>query len=290
MRPLSIVFVFLAACGATSPPVTPEVFGRGVFTTDAWDFFVAFTPAQDRAFVCRADAAFEQFTILETRRAADGTWSTPTAPVFARAWSNADPHISPDGRTVYFISNRPFPDEDAATARATYDIYLARLGADGEWGDAERLPSPVNDPSVDEWSPSVTASGDLYFGATLPGGHGKSDLWRARRTGDGYAPPENLGAAINTAADEVEPWIAPDESYLVYSALRRPDGAGGYDLFLSRRRDGAWQPARPLALGTAGGEWNQSVSPDGAWLYYTATPAPTGPGDIVRVPMTEVLR
>ncbi|HMG57301.1 MAG TPA: hypothetical protein VK601_27565, partial [Kofleriaceae bacterium] len=76
--------------------------------------------------------------------------------------------------------------------------------------------APVNDPEVDEWSPSIAASGNLYFGAGRPGGHGGSDLWVARWVGGAYQPPENLGDAINTAGSEVEPWIAPDESYLIF--------------------------------------------------------------------------
>jgi hypothetical protein len=91
-------------------------------------------------------------------------------------------------------------------------------------------------------------------------------------------------------ADEVEPWIAPDESYLIFSALRRGDGKGGYDLYLSRRIGDRWGKAEPLPAGinTSDSDWNQSVSPDGTWLYFSSNrPAPggNGKGDIYRVPM-----
>jgi enamine deaminase RidA (YjgF/YER057c/UK114 family) len=127
-------------------------------------------------------------------------------------------------------------------------------------------------PTVDKWSPAVARSGNLYFGADLPGARGGSDLWVAQLVDGVYQPPENLGDAINTSAHEVEPWIAPDESYLIFSALRRADGAGGYDLFLSRRLATGWSHAEPLrAVNSAASEWNHSVSPDGAWLYFTST-------------------
>jgi hypothetical protein len=281
---LLLVALLAVACRASAgagPPATtgtaaPELFGAGLFSTGAWDFFVAFSPDQTRALFGRADDAFEVFELLETRRGPDGGWSAPARPPFATAWSNADPHFSPDGQTVYFISNRP--DAGQTAARGTHHAWAANLQPDGRWGEARRLPEPINLPGVDTWSPAVAASGNLYFGADRPGTRGGSDLWVARpAAGGGYHAPENLGAAINSPAHEVEPWIAPDESYLIFSALRRPDGAGSYDLFLSRRRRGgdsvSWEPARPLgpAVNSAASEWNHSVSPDGKWLYFTST-------------------
>lgn len=271
----------------------PELYGAGVFTTDAWDFFLAFSPDQSRALFGRADDAFERYELYETRRGADGQWTPPVRPAFASAWSEADPHISPDGDTVYFISNRPDPGEPGP--RATYDIFAASRRTDGEWGEARRLPAPVNDPERDEWSPAIAASGNLYFGADRPGTRGGSDLWVSRWVGGAYQPPENLGDAINSGAHEVEPWIAPDESYLIFSGLRRADGAGGYDLFLSRREGAGWSRAEPLrGINTAASEWNHSVSPDGAWLYFTsnrprAGANSNGKGDMYRVAMKEIM-
>ncbi|MFY1827314.1 TolB family protein, partial [Myxococcus fulvus] len=180
---------------------TPELYGAGLFTTGAWDFFMAFSPDQRRVLFGRADDAFERFTMYETRLDAEGRWSRPERPRFARQWSNADPHLSPDGRTVYFISDRPEPGE--AGPRATYDIWSASLGADGEWEDARRLPAPVNDKGRDEWSPAVAANGNLYFGGDFQGTHGGSDLWVSRWVDGAYQPPENLGAAINSSLHEL---------------------------------------------------------------------------------------
>ncbi|NMO13649.1 Xaa-Pro aminopeptidase [Pyxidicoccus fallax] len=285
----------------------PELYGAGVFTTGAWDFFMAFSPDQRRVLFGRADDAFERFELFETRRGEGGQWSPPVKPRFAEQWSNADPHLSPDGRSVFFISDRPLPGETGP--RASYDIWRASLRADGEWGEATRLPAPVNDASLDEWSPAVAANGNLYFGGERPGTRGGSDLWVSRLVDGVYQPPENLGNAINTAMHELEPWIAPDESYLLFSALRRPDGLGGYDLFLSRRTPMGWERARPLCEGinSKASDYNQSVTPDGKWLYFSSTRPHTGDvgerfdvprndatlrgigngtGDIYRVPMS----
>lgn len=262
---------------AVAPANGPALYGAGLFSTGAWDFFLAFSPDQRDVLFCRANDDFSAYRIYETRREAGGGWSAPTTPRFAGEWSDADPHIAPDGRTVFFISNRPGPGE--AGPQRTYDIWYATREPDGEWGEARRVPAPVSVSGVDEWSPSVAANGNLYFGTERSGGHGGMDLWVARRVDGVYQTPENLGDSINTAGSEVEPWIAPDESYLIFSGKERADGVGRYDLYVSRRRQGGWQRARPLGRGvnTPDFDFNQSVSPDGQWLYFSSTRPHGGP-------------
>lgn len=274
---LALAAVVLLSSGASGPAsLQPELYGAGLFTTGQWDFFMAFSPDQRRALFCRANDDFTSYQIYETRRDERGLWGVPTMPKFDGAWSNADPHIAPDGRTVFFISNRPAPGK--AEPESTLDIWFARLGQDGEWGDAERVGPPVS-MAGDEWSPSVASNGNIYFGADRPGGLGHNDIWMARRVGDHYDPPVNLGEAINTPAGEVEPWIAPDESYLIFSGRGRKDGIGGFDLYVSRRNRGVWGPARLVGHGvnTPQLDFNQSVSPDGKYLYFSSTRPYTGP-------------
>ena len=286
----------------------PELYGAGLFSTGRWDFFIAFSPDQRQVLFCRANDDFSAYEIYQTREESDGHWRPPVKPEFAASWSNADPHISPDGRTLFFISNRPATGESGAST--TYDIWTASRDTGGDWGEPHRLAAPISLPGVDEWSPSVTANGDLYFGSDRPGGRGGLDLYVARRVNGAYQPPENLGPRVNSNAQEVEPWIAPDGKYLIFSAIGRPDSTGRYDLYLSRRVNGAWQQPEPLtAINTRWNEFNQSVSPDGRWLYFSSSRPHSGPlgrrfdtprndanvagigngkGDIYRVPMGEL--
>lgn len=303
------------ACHASPPPPAPtkgpELYGAGLFSTGAWDFFLAFSPDQTSILHCRANDTFETYDLFETHRAASGRWSAPVKPRFATQGSNADPHISPDGQTVFFISNRPLSGRATDPVRPTFDIWFAERQGDGTWGEAQRLAAPFNLATVDHWSPMVAANGNLYFGGERPGGRGGSDLWVVRRENGTYLEPENLGEAINTEGHEVEPWIAPDESYLIFSALQRVDSVGSYDLYVSRRVGHTWERARPLrALNTPAREFNQSVTPDGKWLYFSSTRPYQGPlgerfddprderavvgigdgkrGDIYRVAMSEL--
>jgi WD40-like Beta Propeller Repeat len=253
----------------------PELYGEGIFSTPAWDFFIAFTPDQRTAYFCRANGTFTYFTILETYRRA-GRWTEPRVAPFSGRWSDADPHIAPDGAWIYWISNRPLPGDSGAVltkGREFYEIWFAEKTATGEWGQPRHLGAPVSTGTATLWSPSVASSGNLYFGTTRPGGRGGNDIWISRLVNGVYQPPENLGDSINTRAGEVEPWIAPEESYLIFSAQGRPDGLGDHDLYISFRRDGVWRRALhlPAPINSEAGDLNPSVSPDGRYLFFSST-------------------
>ena len=253
----------------------PELFGEGIFTTAAYDFFVAFTPDQRTAYFCRANGSFSHYTILESTRSA-GRWTEPRVAPFSGRWSDADPHVSPDGAWIYWISNRPLPGDTGVAltrGRDYYDIWFAERTAGGEWGAPRHLGPPVSSPNATQWSPSVAASGNLYFGTIRSGGRGSNDLWVSRLVNGVYQVPENLGDSINTRGSEVEPWIAPDESYLIFSAENRADNLGEHDLYISYRRNGVWQRAirLPQPINSEASDLNPSVSPDGRYLYFTST-------------------
>jgi len=256
----------------TAEELKPSRFGEGVFTTGAYDFFVALAPDGKSAYFCRASGDFSYWTILETRRSG-GKWQTPTLAPFSGRWSDADPHFSPDGSKLFFISNRPASGD---TARASCDLWMVTRGGSG-WGEPRAL-TEVNAEGT-EWSPSVAANGNLYFGATRDGGKGRDDLWMSRLVDGTYTAPVNLGDSINTKFGEIEPWIAPDESYLVFSAGGRAEGKGGLDLYVSVRRDGVWSSARLLGhdINSAGWDFNPSVSPDGRTFFFTSTRASFDP-------------
>jgi Tol biopolymer transport system component len=274
VRPGTLAAALLLAATPRDP--VPELYGAGLFSTGQWDFFMAFSPDQRHALFCRANNDFSAYDIYETRQSPDGRWRAPVKPAFAASWSNADPHFSPDGRVLFFISNRPGPGETGPSA--TYDIWTTSLESDGRWSEPHRLAAPISLPGVDEWSPSVAANGDLYFGSDRSGGSGGLDLYVARRVNGAYQPPENLGPRVNSPAQEVEPWVASDGSYLIFSAKERSDSTGRYDLYLSRRAGGSWQAPQPLpGVNTRWHEFNQSVSPDGRWLYFSSTRPHSGP-------------
>ncbi|MDV7391331.1 carboxypeptidase regulatory-like domain-containing protein, partial [Arthrospira platensis SPKY1] len=109
-------------------------------------------------------------------------------------------------------------------------LFVAKWMND-KWSEAQ----PVSFASV-EYSmsnPSLSKDGrTLYFSSNMPGGQGGVDIWKVAVNADGsFGTPENLGAKVNTAADESFPFIADDGSTL-YFASKGHAGFGGYDIFM----------------------------------------------------------
>jgi tetratricopeptide (TPR) repeat protein len=150
-------------------------------------------------------------------------------------------NISPDGKYLFFAAcNR---DDGYGTC----DIYRAeRVGE--RWSEPENLGPVVNSPQWDS-QPSFSSDGKtLYFASKRPGGKGSSDIWKTELQPDGrWSPPVNLGDSINTSAQEMAPFIHPDDQTLYFSSKGHP-GMGKLDLFYARKDlSGAWQ--RPVNLG-----------------------------------------
>ena len=82
----------------------------------------------------------------------------------------------------------------------------------------------MNSNTVDG-SACVTNNGTLYLKSLRGGGIGGSILYRSRLIDTVYSQVENLGNIIHTVSGESEPFMAPDESYLIFISESR---SGGY--------------------------------------------------------------
>jgi Tol biopolymer transport system component len=209
---------------------------------------------------------FNFWTIVFSRFE-NGKWTAPEVAPFSGQWSDADPFITEDGAKLYFISTRPQDGQ----SDANLDIWMVEKTGGG-WGKAHNLGVPINS-SGREWYPTLTRNGTLYFGSDREGGKGATDLYRARLVDGKYGAPENLGDAVNTRAGEFEPFIAPDESYLIFAAAGRPEGLGGFDLYISYNRNGAWTKAVNLGnkINSTGNELSPKISPDGKYFFWSST-------------------
>lgn len=156
-----------------------------------------------------------------------------------------------------------------AKPKEDLDLWVVERKGNG-WGEPRNLGAPVNSPG-NEWFPTLTADGTLYFGSDRPGGKGRTDLYRAKSGDGGYVEPENLGDAVNSPFDEFEPMVSPDQTFLIFMAAR-PGCQGGGDLWRSTLKDGAWTPAvcLPPPINTPVQEIGPRISPNGRYLFFAS--------------------
>lgn len=244
----------------------PTMFGEGIISTGDFDSHPAFTPDGKTLYFVRSNPSFNFWTILVSRFE-KGRWRTPEVAPFSGQYSDADPFITLDGSRFYFISNRPV----AGKSKPDLDIWMMEK-TDSGWSEPKNLGAPVNS-SGNEWYPTVANNGTIYFGSDREGGKGRTDIYRSRLINGKYAQAENLGDAINTQFDEFEPYIAPDESFMIFMAGGgRPDSLGGYDLYISYNRNGEWTKPRNLGdkINSSSNEYSPKISPDGKYFFWTS--------------------
>lgn len=226
----------------------------------------AFAPDGRTLYFTKRTPKYQLWAILvSTLR--DGRWSTPRVAEFSGQYGDFDPFISPDGSQLFFSSNRPAPGK---TKKNDFDIWMVQKAAAG-WSSPTNLGADINT-ETQEYYPSVSKMGTLYFSSNRDGGKGSGDIYRSRLVDGKYSKPENLGDAINSKYFEGDPYIAPDESFLIFVSYNRPEGLGDGDLYISFNRNGAWTPAKHLGapINSSALDFCPNMSPDGKYFFFTS--------------------
>lgn len=251
MKSLLSAVLFLVAAG---DPAAPEIWSTPPVSTDQFESHPAFDPLTGDLWFVRSSPQFRGWRLKVSHCTAHG-WSSAVDPTIAGDGVEADPWFSRDGRTLWFISTR---SSDGLKGRGL-DIWLSKRDRAGRWMPPERLPEPVNS-TGNEWFPRMDRDGWLYFGSDRPGGYGKTDIWRARKSGKGWAV-ENAGSNINSADDEYEALPNPNGKWLLLSA-------DGY--YRSDRTRAGWSKRVRLGpeINANGTEIGAAFSPNGrSWLF-----------------------
>ena len=207
----------------------------------------------------------------------NGRWGVPEVAFFSGEFDDSDPHLTEDGRRIYFISKGRSP-----LSGNSADIWLIQKSKDGNWGMPARLPAPINS-SADEWSPKTDARGNLYFASSRDGGFGQGDIYMSKRQDGRFQTPENLGSIINSKSGEWNLDVSPNGEILIFEASGRPENQTPYgDLYISFKKETSWSiPQNILELNTGGSDLYPEMIPSHDLLFYTSS-------DSIRSKNTEV--
>ncbi|MDP9423454.1 MAG: hypothetical protein M3Q19_11610 [Pseudomonadota bacterium] len=157
----------------------------------------------------------------------------------------------------------------AVFARSKADFAEARIMVSERRGGKWSEPRPIGftDPSYSDSDPWLTPDGQwLYFISNRPTADRPAkkdlDIWRSRRTREGWSAPENLGPAINSTGPELGPEL---HGGTLYFGSARAGGKGGLDLYHAKANGGEFEPARPLGdpFNSAESEGDPTFSRDG---------------------------
>jgi len=152
--------------------------------------------------------------------------------------------LSPDGKTLYFVSNRN-------GGLGGLDIYESTLDDEGEWGDPTNLGEPVNTP-YHEHTPFLSMDGQiLFFSSTGHPGMGGYDIFYCRKNeNDTWSEPQNIGYPLNTTDDDIHftPGSLPGIDPLRLGYMSRYDASGQTIYELVFEKDGFKKVSENLTI------------------------------------------
>nr|WP_305882498.1 OmpA family protein [Emticicia sp. 21SJ11W-3] len=153
--------------------------------------------------------------------------------IFDEERNEGTPAFSPDGKTMIYARGNTGKRKDFSP---DMDLYISRYVNGSGWTE----PSYVSASDSASWDGSPAFSRDgktIYFASNRPGGFGGIDLYRVNMDASGrFGNPVNMGKEINTAGDEMFPYVSEDGK--LYFASDGHPGLGKLDLFVAIRSGG----------------------------------------------------
>ena len=227
--------------GQKPPGLIPEPFAPGLVTTAGWEYSGVFSPDMNEFYFLREIEGKEEqeFVVYKNE---GGNWTETV--ISSR---QGQPFVSPDGKTIHLGR-----------------LYMER-GETNEWSEVKRLDNTFNDLLIMRLTAS--SNGTYFFDEFKEDFTG--DIRYSRIIDGKYETPKLLSKNINTGKS-FHPFIAPDESYLIFDSYRE-DGYGNSDLYISfRQQNGSWGDAINLGdqINTAAWEASATVTPDGKCLFF----------------------
>jgi|GEM_PF-261203 len=253
-----------AYLGQKPPGMVPEVFATGIVSREGDQGRLFIAPDGSEIIYWEREPVNGKSRIISLRNAG-GVWSGRTVLPFSEEYVNNEPCLAPDGKKLFFVSNRP--PSGRGEAEKLPDLWVVDK-AEGKWGEPRNVGDPVNRLDI-VVQPFYAADDRLYFCGQKADGSSRG-LYVSRFAGGGFAEPERLDEKI-FGGQVSGPCVSPDNRTLVVHA-RKEGGFGNWDLYASFKDAlGKWGELANLgsAVNTAESEAGASFSPDGRYLFFS---------------------
>lgn len=265
-----ISFFALNACINNGGTVKPQIFEPENISTNAVEYALSISPSRNELYFARSDGhwgtANLKSSIFYSIKKLE-QWSKPKLVSFSGKYDDSSPHITDDGRTLYFISDRPALGVNSVSQ----NIWKVKKNEKGDWGNPIHLEDPINS-SSNEYGICTDGQGNLYFASDRKGGLGQGDLYMVKKDGNGFAPPQNIGSTINSKTGEWNLEVSKDGNILIFEASQRQQNLSPYgDLYISFKEGGLWsEPQHISEVNTTGSDLYPHIVESENRLYFSS--------------------
>lgn len=231
--------------GEKPPGLIPKPFNPQIVSPDGWFEGGTFSPDMKKFYFTRKNGSYKKRTFFVIRYD-NNRWDKASETDIK--W----PQFSADGNKIYYSK--------------TY-----RERTDTGWLEPKSQDKFLKDMAH---GMSISSKETFYFAVYKKEDRGiNGSIYSSCFIVDKNENPVRLGSEINTGKYIAHPYIAPDESYLIWDVVR-DDGFGQADIYISfKKKDGSWLPATNMGdkINTAEQESGASVTPDGKFLFFSRT-------------------
>ena len=137
-------------------------------------------------------------------------------------FSTEHPSLNTSETTMYFASDMP-------GGFGSLDLYSVSVNANGEFGEPKNLGATINTNKKEQF-PFVDESNNLYFSSNGHAGFGLLDVFVAKKQGDSFKKPNNIGKPVNGGYDDFAYNLNTGENQGFF-ASNRPGGVGSDDIY-----------------------------------------------------------
>ena len=244
--------------------------------------FIASNPAVNKDKKEDAQIGKSTTSIFYAKRGKDGSLQRPIlfSDELTTKFYDGPLSFNAAGDVVYFTRTnvRKGKLKVGRDGKIKLKIYTAKLNTSkGIWENIEELPFNSND--FDCMHPSVSADGQrLFFSSNRPGGKGGLDLYVSYLQKGKWGNPVNLGDTINTAKNEIFPFIHPDNT--LYFASNGRKAVGGIDIFWTVKTQNGWfiPNAMPEPINSPSDDFGIIITEDKKSGFFSSNRA-SGEGD-----------
>jgi WD40-like Beta Propeller Repeat len=252
--------------GQPDPGSTPTLFAPGLVSTEGQTEFGSVFSKDGNVFYYAAEPNGK--AEIRSIRFKNNVWGKSEVVLTHSRYGYNDPFLSPDEKRLYFISDRAI---DGKGDKKDYDIwYIEEKGV--RWSGPINAGNKINS-SKNEYYISFTKTGTMYFSSNRNAENNTNNynVYCSKKIKGEFQTPVKLSNAINSDFYEADVFVAPDESYLIFSA-DKPGGYGSGDLYISfLNANGTWMDAKNVGNEINGerSEYCPFVTTNGKYFFYT---------------------
>lgn len=266
-----ILSTLLFGCENSTRKVEKLVFEPHNISTESTEYAPSFSASRTEVYFSKSDDKWGDgelkssifFSFKKNQK-----WSKPKLASFSGQYDDSAPHITNDGKTLYFISKRP----SDGIQQPSQDIWKVERKKNNKWGNPIRLNSPINS-LQNEYSVRTDKFGNLYFASDRAANYGQGDLYISKKAKTNYYPPMNLGNTLNSEKGEWNLEVNKEGDIIIFEASERAENLSSYgDLYISFKSNNEWSlPQNIQEVNTTGSDLYPELIEDDNILYFSSS-------------------